>query len=197
MAAAVQYIKDGDCGRFMTIAERDLDEIDEAEKGGVMYLMSRCYFKADDYDKGKAVIMDILKTRYDAVTDLLGDREKVRTLAAALFAGEAGKRGKAEDVQEVQKAVEKDSTLDRLLVRDSEGTLVSRTKLSYVLKFHEAQAYKNSDRAGQALSILKELSFSSGKIMVDGKIEGLREAVDKMTAEIRATAMIWLKRIFV
>ncbi|MCF4114484.1 MULTISPECIES: hypothetical protein [Dethiosulfovibrio] len=196
MAAAVQYLKDGDCGRFMAVAKRDLDGMDEAEKGGVMYLMCRCYFKDGDYDKGKAVIMDILKTRYDAVTDLLGDREKVRTLAAALFAGEAGKRGKAEDVKEVQAAVEKDSTLDRLLVRDSEGTLVSRTKLSYVLKFHEAQAYKNSDRAEQALSILKELSFSSGKIMVDGKIEGLREAVENMTAEITATAMIWFKRLF-
>ncbi|MEA3284442.1 MAG: hypothetical protein U9Q00_05605, partial [Synergistota bacterium] len=144
MAAAVQYLKDGNCGRFMPVAQRNLNEIEDEKKASIMYLMCRCYFKGGDYDKGKVIIMEILKTRYDAVTDLLGDREKVRTLAAALFAGEAGRRGKAEDVKEVQAAVEKDSTLDRLLVRDSEGTLVSRTKLSYVLKFHEAQAYKNS-----------------------------------------------------
>ena len=196
MAAAIVYLKDGDCSKFMPIATKELDNIDEKEKGGVMYLMSRCYFKGDNYDKGKAMIMDILKTQYDSVTELLGDREKVRTLAAALFAGEAAKKGKAEDIQEVQGLVEKDSTLDRLLVRDKDGSLVSRTKLSYVLQFHEAQAYKNSDRAKQALSILRELSFSSGKIMVDGKIEGLRDAVDRMTAEIQATAMRWLGRIF-
>lgn len=161
-----------------------------------MFLMSRCYFKGDNYDKGKAMIVDILKTQYDSVTELLGDREKVRTLASAIFASEAAKRGKAEDVQEVQGLVDKDSTLDRLLVRDQDGSLVSRTKLSYVLRYHEAQAYKNSDRAQQALSILKELSFSSGKIMVDGKIEGLRDAVDRMTSEIQATAMRWLSKVF-
>ncbi len=196
MAAAVVYMSDGDCSKFMPIATKELDNIDEKEKGVVMYLMSRCYFKGNNYDKGKAMIMDILKTQYDSVTELLGDREKVRTLASALFAGEAAKRGKAEDIQDVQGLVGKDSTLDRLLVRDKDGSLVSRTKLSYVLQFHEAQAYKNSGRAKQALSILRELSFSSGKIMVDGKIEGLRDAVDKMTAEIQATAMRWLGRIF-
>ncbi|PIE55168.1 MAG: hypothetical protein CSA35_01660 [Dethiosulfovibrio peptidovorans] len=174
----------------MTLARRKLDEVDPKVKGSIMYCMARCYFKNDEYDKGKALIMDILSTQYDSITDLLGDREKVRTLAASLFASEAGQRGKPEDIQEVQKAVEKDKTLDRLMVRDDEGTLVSRTKLSYILKFHEAQAYKNSDRAKKALTILKELSFSSGKIMVDGKIEGLRDAVHRMTNEIRGTAMI-------
>lgn len=195
MAAAVIYLKDGDCGKFMPIATKELDNVDEKEKGGIMYLMSQCYFKGDNYDQGKAMVLSILKTQYDSVTELLGDRDKVRTLASALFAGEAGKRGKAEDIQEVQKLVDKDSTLDRLLVRDEGGSLVSRTKLSYVLRFHEAQAYKNSDRAKQALSILRELSFSSGKIMVDGKIEGLRDAVDRMTAEIQATALRWLNRV--
>nr|WP_321501655.1 hypothetical protein [uncultured Dethiosulfovibrio sp.] len=195
MAAAAIYINDGDCGKFMPVAKTNLDRMDEGEKGGIMCLMAKCYFKGNNYDQGKALIMTILKTQYDSVTELLGDREKVRTLASAIFADEAGKRGKAEDIQEVQKLVDKDSTLDRLLVRDGDGSLVSRTKLSYVLSFHEAQAYKNSDRAKQALSILRELSFSSGKIMVDGKIEGLRDAVDRMTAEIQATALRWLNRV--
>ena len=195
MAAAVIYLKDGDCSKFMPVATRNLDSIDEGEKGGVMCLMAQCYFKGDNYDQGKALIMTILKTQYDSVTELFGDRERVRTLASALFAVEAAKRGKVEDVQEVQGIVEKDSAMDRLLVRERDGSLASRTKLSYVLRFHEAQAYKNSDRAKEALSILRELSFSSGKIMVDGKIEGLRDAVDRMTAEIQATALRWLNRV--
>lgn len=191
MAAAVLYLRDGNCGRFMPVATKYLEDIDEKEQGGIMYLMSTCYFKDDNYDKGKSMIMDILNTKYESVTDLLGDREKVRTLAAALFSDVAGKKGKAEDIQQVQKIVSKNASLDRLLVRDQEGSLVSRTKLSYVLQFHEAQAYKNSNRAKKALTILKELSFSSGKIMVDGKVEGLRDAVKRVTSEIRATASVW------
>ncbi len=194
MAAALQYVKDGDCGRFMPIALKNLARMDEGEKGGVMYLMSMCYFKGDQYDLGKSMILGILNERYESVTELLGDREKVRTLAAAIFAEEAAKRGMVEDVQEAQRIVAPDASVDRLLVRDGEGSLVGRTKLSYVLRFHEARAYKNSQKAEQALSILKELSFSSGKIMVDGKVEGLREAVDRMASEIRATAALWLSR---
>ena len=88
----------------------------------------------------------------------------------------------------VEGIVGEDIKLDRVLVREPNGVLAGRTRLSSILSFYKARALKNAKKAQEALELLKTMAFDTGKIFVDGKVTGLTEAVEKLTAEVAAMA---------
>ncbi len=152
------------------------------------YAVASSYLKQGDYEKGKAMMMKILDGCYDAMVSYWGKSEKLRTLAASELALYAGGQGDYEAIEWIEKKVAKDAAVDRVLVRDAKGILKGKTKLRDVVRFHKARAYAKASMPDKAKAVLKELAFASGKVFVDDKVQGMKEAISRLQGQIAATA---------
>jgi hypothetical protein len=158
------------------------------------YMVAASYLRAGEYEKGKDLMMQVLESNcYDSLVNLWGDDEMLRTLAASELALHAGAKGDYEVIERVEKRLQPDAVTDRLLVRDAAGILQGKTKLRDIVRFHKARAYKNAEMADKASEVLKELTFASGKVFVDGEVQGLSDAIKELQNEIQAVAALILK----
>ena len=105
------------------------------------FVVASSYLKQGEYEKGKAMMMAVLDSCYDAMVSFWGEDEKLRTLAASELALHAGGQGDYEAIEWVENRIAKDAPTDRVLVRDAKGILKGKTKLRDVVRFHKARAY--------------------------------------------------------
>ena len=157
------------------------------------YMAASSYLQQGEYEKGKEIMMKVLDGCYDSIVSYWGDAEKLRTIAASELAMYAGGEGDHEVIDWIEDRVKADAVTDRVAVRDAKGILQGRTKLRDVVRFHKARAYKNADMADKAKEVLNELSFASGKVFVDGEVQGLDDAIKKLQDEIAEVASAILK----
>ena len=68
------------------------------------------------------------------------------------------------------------------------GILQGKTKLRDVVKFHKARAYNKANMPEKAKEVLNEMAFASGKVFVDGEVQGLDDAIKKLQEQIVAVA---------
>lgn len=156
------------------------------------YMVAASYLRQGEYEKGKELMMKVCDQCYDATANIWGEAEKLRTLAASELALHAGGKGDHEVIDWIEDRIKKDATSDRVAVRDSQGILQGKTKLRDVVKFHKARAYKNANMAEKAKEVLSDLSFASGKVFVDGEVQGLDDAIKKLQEQIAAVASaVW------
>lgn len=156
------------------------------------YIVASSYLKQGEYEKGKDMMMKVLNGCYDAVVNFWGDAEKLRTIAASELALYAGSEGDYEAIEWIEDRVKADAVTDRVAVRDAKGILQGRTKLRDVVKFHKARAYTKAKMPEKAKEVLNDLAFASGKVFVDGEVQGLDDAIKKLQEQVAAVASaIW------
>jgi len=165
-----------------------IDRLPPAQRGEAAYLIGAAFLRRGDYDKGREWMFRVIAQYYDANATLWGGSEKVRNLAAVELAYFAGDRGRAGDIEVLAASLDRDLRTDRITVRDFSGKDFGRNKVADLLLFHRARAYKNAKMGAKALEVLKQLSYVSGNVFVEGRVEGLPEAVAKLQAEVKALA---------
>ena len=185
---ALALFREGDYARAIKVMGAVLERLPEDRKGEGNYIIGSSHLRTGNYEAGQAFSLVALSKYYKGETMLWGDREKVRTLAATDLSYHASDKGDYEIIGRVEGIVGEDIKLDRVLVREPNGVLAGRTRLSSILSFYKARALKNAKKAQEALELLKTMAFDTGKIFVDGKVTGLTEAVEKLTAEVAAMA---------
>ena len=191
---ALALFREGDYARAIKVMGAVLERLPEDRKGEGNYIIGSSRLRTGDYEAGREFSLVALSKYYKGETTLWGDREKVRTLAATDLSYHASDKGDYEIIGRVEGIVGEDIKLDRVLVREPNGVLAGRTRLSSILSFYKARALKNAKKAQEALELLKTMAFDTGKIFVDGKVTGLTEAVEKLTAEVAAMAARFLFR---
>lgn len=191
---ALALFREGDYARAIKVMGAVLERLPEDRKGEGNYIIGSSHLRTGNYEAGQAFSLVALSKYYKGETMLWGDREKVRTLAATDLSYHASDKGDYEIIGRVEGIVSDDVKLDRVLVREPNGVLAGRTRLSSILSFYKARALKNAKKAQEALELLKTMAFDTGKIFVDGKVTGLSEAVEKLTAEVGAMTARFLFR---
>ena len=191
---ALALFREGDYARAIKVMGAVLERLPEDRKGEGNYIIGSSRLRTGDYEAGREFSLVALSKYYKGETTLWGDREKVRTLAATDLSYHASGKGDYGIIDRVEGIVSDDVKLDRVLVREPNGVLAGRTRLSSILSFYKARALKNAKKAQEALELLKTMAFDTGKIFVDGKVTGLTEAVEKLTAEVAAMAARFLFR---
>ncbi|GAB6280240.1 MAG: hypothetical protein STSR0007_02990 [Thermovirga sp.] len=156
------------------------------------YIVAASYLRQSEYEKGKEIMKRVCDECYDAVVNFWGEPEKLRTLAASELALHAGGQGDYEAIEWIEDRVKADAASDRVAVRDAQGILQGKTKLRDVVKFHKARAFAKAKMPEKAKEVLKDLSFASGKVFVDGEVQGLDDAIKKLQEQIVTVASaIW------
>lgn len=191
---ALALFREGDYARAIKVMGAVLPRLPEDRKGEGNYIIGSSHLRTGNYEAGQEFSLVALSKYYKGETTLWGDREKVRTLAATDLSYHASDKGDYGIIDRVEGIVSDDVKLDRVLVREPNGVLAGRTRLSSILSFYKARALKNAKKAQEALALLKTMAFDTGKIFVDGKVTGLTEAVEKLTAEVAAMAARFLFR---
>ena len=191
---ALALFREGDYARAIKVMGAVLARLPEDRKGEGNYIIGSSHLRTGNYEAGQEFSLVALSKYYRGETTLWGDREKVRTLAATDLSYHASGKGDYGIIDRVEGIVSDDVKLDRVLVREPNGVLAGRTRLSSILSFYKARALKNAKKAQEALELLKTMAFDTGKIFVDGKVTGLTEAVEKLTAEVAAMAARFLFR---
>ena len=154
------------------------------------FMVGASHMRSGQYEKGKALLAQVLEKGFDRTVSFWGDAEKLRTLAASELAYHAGREGDSKIILWIEERMGRDLVTDRLLVRDGKGILAGKTKLRDVIRFHKARAFHNEDDNARAKEVLAELSFASGKIFVDDEVLGLQDAVAKLQAQVSAVARL-------
>lgn len=156
------------------------------------YIVAASYLRQGEYEKGKDIMMKVLDSCYDCMVNFWGEPEKLRTLAASELALYAGGEGDYEAIVWIEDRVKADASSDRVAVRDAQGILQGKTKLRDVVKFHKARAYTKANMPEKAKEVLNDLSFASGKVFVDGEVQGLDDAIKKLQEQIVTVASaVW------
>ncbi|MBL3592117.1 MAG: hypothetical protein JMJ93_01265 [Synergistaceae bacterium] len=161
-----------------------------ADNADLAFLVGASYLRTGEYEKGKALMTEVLDKGFDRMVSFWGDAEKLRTLAASEMAYHAGIGGDSKVILWMEERLGRDLVTDQLLVRDGKGLLAGKTKLRDVLRFHKARAFHNEEETAKAKEVLAELSFASGKIFVDGEVQGLRDAVARLQAQVDGVARL-------
>jgi hypothetical protein len=186
--ALALFLADGALeGKNLLDAEALVPQV-TAENADLAFLVGASYLRSGRYEKGKAVMAEVLDKGFDRMVNFWGDAEKLRTLAASELAYHAGREGDSKIILWIEERMGRELVPDQLLVRDGKGILAGKTKLRDVLRFHKARAFHNEDDNVRAKEVLAELSFASGKIFVDGEVQGLSEAVAKLQAQVEGVA---------
>ncbi|MDO9508446.1 MAG: hypothetical protein Q7I97_03745 [Thermovirgaceae bacterium] len=156
------------------------------------YIVAASYMRQGEYEKGKEIMKNVLGSCYDATANFWGETEKLRTLAASELALHAGGQGDYEVIEWIEDRVKADAVIDRVAVRDAKGILQGKTKLRDVVKFHKARAYAKAEMPEKAREVLNDMAFASGKVFVDGEVQGLDDAIKKLQEQVLAVASaIW------
>ncbi|MEA3507810.1 MAG: hypothetical protein U9R40_02680 [Synergistota bacterium] len=152
------------------------------------YMVASSYLKQGEYEKGKDLMKEVLDSDscYGTPVNIWGETEMLRTLAASELALYAGGEGDVETIEWIEDKVQADAVTDRVAVRDAQGILQGKTKLKDVLRFHKARAFVESGKTDQAKEVLDQLAFSSGKVFVDGEVQGLEEAINAIKQQVGA-----------
>ena len=189
--AVPRFISEGALeGKALADAEALVTQV-TAANADLAYMVGASYMRSGQYRKGKALLSEVLDRAFDRTVSFWGDVEKLRTLAASELAYHAGREGDSEIILWIEERLGRDLVTDQLLVRDGKGLLAGKTKLRDVLRFHKARAFINEDDQARAKEVLAELSFASGKIFVDGEVQGLQDAVARLQAEIGGVARLF------
>ncbi len=177
-------------GKALADAEALVTQV-TAANADLAYMVGASYMRSGQYRKGKALLSEVLDRAFDRTVSFWGDVEKLRTLAASELAYHAGREGDSEIILWIEERLGRDLVTDQLLVRDGKGLLAGKTKLRDVLRFHKARAFINEDDQARAKEVLAELSFASGKIFVDGEVQGLQDAVARLQTELGGVARLF------
>lgn len=165
---------------------------DVTDSCATAYLVGASYLRQGEYEKGKDMMKKVCESCYGTTVSFWGESEKLRTLAASELALYAGGEGDYEAIDWIEDRFKADAASDRVVVRDAQGILQGKTKLRDVVKFHKARAYTKAKMPEKAKEVLNDLAFASGKVFVDGEVQGLDDAIKKLQEQIVAVASaIW------
>jgi len=150
------------------------------------YMVASSYLKQGEYEKGKDLMKEVLSCAdcYGAPVNIWGETEMLRTLAASELALYAGGEGDYGTIEWIEDKVQEDAVTDRVAVRDAQGILQGKTKLRDVLRFHKARAFTKAGKTDEAKEVLDSLAFASGKVFVDGEVQGLEEAIKSIRQQV-------------